>query len=206
MAMTIVEAARTVTGGVDTHLDVHVAAALDSLGGVLGTDSFAANSTGYAGLLSWLEHFGAVGRVGIEGTGSYGAGLSRFLRRHDVDVIEVDRPNREERRRSGKSDPLDAIEAARAALGRRAKTTPKARTGKVEAIRVLLVAKRSARQSRTKAIVQMRHLVVTAPDQLNQRLKGLSVASLVDAASRLRPARGGDPVMVATKASLLSLA
>ena len=113
--MTIVEAVRGVTGGVDTHLDVHVAAALDPLGGLLGSQSFATDSAGYRALLKWLETFGAVTKVGVEGTGSYGAGLSRFLRRAGIEVIEVDRPNREERRRSGKSDPLDAVEAARAA-------------------------------------------------------------------------------------------
>ena len=142
--MTIVEAARGVTGGVDTHLDVHVAAALDPLGGLLGSESFDTTPTGYKELLSWLESFGAVGKVGVEGTGSYGAGLARFLRRAEVDVIEVDRPNRAERRRSGKSDPLDAVEAARAALSGRAKGIAKSKDGAIEAIRVLVVAKRSA--------------------------------------------------------------
>jgi len=117
MAMTIVDAARGVTGGVDTHLDVHVAAALDPLGTLLGSASFATTPAGYQSLLSWLESFGDVTKVGVEGTGSYGAGLARFLRRGSIEVIEVDRPNRAERRRSGKSDPLDAVEAARAALG-----------------------------------------------------------------------------------------
>ncbi len=203
--MTIVEAARGVTGGVDTHLDVHVAAALDPLGGVLGSESFDTTPVGYKELLAWLESFGSVSKVGVEGTGSYGAGLARFLRRAHVDVIEVDRPNRAARRRSGKSDPLDAVEAARAALGRRAKSIAKSKDGAIEGIRVLVVAKRSARQARVKAVVQMRHLVVTAPDQLRGRLKGLTVAALVTEAAKLRPARSGDPVMAAHKASLCSL-
>ena len=143
--MTIVEAARGVTGGVDTHLDVHVAAALDPLGALLGTERFGTDSAGYKALLSWLESFGALTKVGVEGTGSYGAGVVRFLRRADVEVIEVDRPNRAERRRSGRSDPLDAVEAARAALGGRAKRIAKSKDGDVEAIRVLVVATRSAR-------------------------------------------------------------
>ncbi len=206
MAMTIVEAARGVTGGVDTHLDVHVAAALDPLGALLGTKPFEVSPDGYKELFSWLESFGEVGKVGVEGTGAYGAGLARFLRRQGVQVIEVDRPNRAERRRSGKSDPLDAVEAARAALGGRARNVPKERTGAVEAIRVLVVAKRSARQARTKAIVQIRHLVITAPDQLNQRLRGLRIQALVDTAASLRPSQSGDPVTAATKASLSSLA
>jgi transposase len=206
MAMTIVEAARGVTGGVDTHLDVHVAAALDPIGGLLGTAPFPTTPAGYQALLSWLESFGEVAKVGVEGTGSYGAGLSKFLRLADIDVIEVDRPNRAERRRSGKSDSLDAVEAARAALGGRATGIAKSKDGAVEAIRVLVVAKRSARQARAKALTQMRHLVITAPDQLRRRLHGLTVAALVSEAARLRPSRSGDPVMMSHKVSLGSLA
>jgi transposase len=206
MTMTIVEAARTVTGGVDTHLDVHVAAALDPLGALLGTERFDTDPSGYKALLSWLESFGPLSKVGVEGTGSYGAGLARYLRRADVEVIEVDRPNRAERRRSGKSDPLDAVEAARAALGGRAKSISKSKDGAVEAIRVLVVAKRSARGARIKALTQMRHLVITAPDQLRCRLTGLSVIVLVNEAARLRPSRSGDAVMAAHKAALCSLA
>src|SRR6202453_2411158 len=206
MTMTIVEAARGVTGGVDTHLDVHVAAALDPLGGLLGTESFATDAAGYTALLGWLERFGDITKVATEGTGSYGSGLPRHLRRVGVEVIEVDRPNRGERRRSGKSDPLDAVEAARAALSGRAKGSPKSRDGAVEAIRVLVVAKRSARQARTKALIQMRHLGYTAPEQLRCRMKGLSVPALVAEGSRLRPTRSPDPVTAATKASLSSLA
>ncbi len=204
--MTIVEAGRGVTGGVDTHLDVHVAAALDPLGGLLGTERFETNSAGYKALLAWLETFGDVIKIGIEGTGSYGSGLTRYLRRVGVEVIEVDRPNREERRRSGKSDPLDAVEAARAALSGRASGNPKSRDGAVEAIRVLVVAKRSARQARVKALIQMRHLGYSAPEQLRCRLKGLSVPALVAEATKLRPTRSADPVTAATKASLSSLA
>lgn len=120
MAMTIVGAPRAVTGGVDTHLDVHVAAALDAIGGVLGVESFSTTPKGYRSLVSWLASFGTVAKVGVEGTGSYGAGLACFLRRSGIEVVEVSRPNREERRRQGKSDPVDAIEAARSAIsGRR---------------------------------------------------------------------------------------
>ncbi len=204
--MTIVEAARGITGGVDTHLDVHVAAALDPLGGLLGAESFATDGAGYRALLKWLEGCGDVVKIGVEGTGSYGSGLARYLRRAGVQVIEVDRPNREERRRSGKSDPLDAIEAARAALSGRASASPKSRDGAVEAIGVLVVAERSARQARVRALTQMRHLGYSAPEQLRCRLKGLSVSALVAEASGLRPTRSPDPVTAATKASLFSLA
>ena len=204
--MTIVEAARGITGGVDTHRDVHVAAALDPLGGLLGSESFSTDSAGYKALLGWLGSFGDVTKIGVEGTGSYGSGLARYLKRVGVEVIEVDRPDRQKRRRAGKSDPLDAIEAARAALSGRASGKPKSRDGAVEAIRVLVVAKRSARQARVKALIQMRHLGYTAPEQLRCRLKALSVPALVAEGIKLRPTRSADPVTAATKASLSSLA
>ena len=109
--------ARRITGGVDTHLDVHVAAALDERGAQLGVESFAATASGYRELLCWLEGFGTLELVGVEGTGSYGAGLTRHLLGHQVAVVEVDRPTRQRRRRTGKSDPHDAVAAARAAQG-----------------------------------------------------------------------------------------
>jgi transposase len=204
--MTIVEAARAVTGGIDTHSEVHVAAALDEVGGLLGAESFEANLDGYSALFSWLSSFGDVTKVGVEGTGSYGAGIARFLARAGVEVIEVDRQNRQARRQSGKSDPLDAVEAARAALSGRAQGQAKSRDGSIEAIRVLTVAKRSARSSRIKALAQMRQLTYSAPDQLQSRLKGLPIAQFVAAAQGLRPTRSPDAVTAATKASLSSLA
>jgi transposase len=205
MAMTIVEPGRTVVGGVDTHLDVHVAAALDPIGGVLGVESFDAAPRGYKAMLEWMGAFGEVAKVGVEGTGAYGAGLARFLRRADIEVVEVDRPNRQVRRTQGKSDPADAVEAARAVLSGRADGTPKSRDGGVEAIRALLVAKRSAREGRLRAINQMRHLSYTAPDQLRSRLKGLSTTQLVAEAAAMRPRPGGDPVVYATKVALSSI-
>ena len=204
--MTIVEPAPGITGGVDTHLDKHVAAALDPLGKLVGTESFPADAAGYKALLGWLEEFGEVTKVGVEGTSSYGTGLARFLRRKGVQVVEVDRQNRQSRRNQGKSDPLDAVEAARAAISGRASGAGKTKDGAIEAIRVLVVAKRSARQARVKAITQMRHLGFTAPDQLHSRLKGLSVSALVAESAQLRPTRSTDSVTAATKASLSSLA
>jgi len=206
MTMTIVEADRAVTGGIDTHGEIHVAAALDEVGGLLGAESFPANPDGYAALFSWLRSFGSVTKVGVEGTGSYGAGVTRFLARQGVEVVEVDRQNRQARRQSGKSDPLDAVEAARAALSGRARGKAKSRDGSIEAIRVLVVAKRSARTSRIKALTQMRQLTFSAPDQLQSRLKGLPIAQFVSVAQGLRPTRSADPVTAATKASLSSLA
>ena len=189
----------------DTHLDVHVAAALDPIGGVLGVGSFPTTARGYQSLLGWLEGFGAVERVGVEGTGAYGAGLARFLGRSGIEVVEVDRPNRQARRQKGKSDPEDAVEAARGVLSGRSKGRPKTRTGKAEAIRVLLVAKRSAREGRLRAVHQMRQISYTAPEQLRSRLKGLSTEDLVAEAASMRPRRGADPVDYATKVALVSL-
>ena len=103
--MTIVEATRSVVGGIDTHGEVHVVAALDGIGGLLGSESFGANPAGYEALLTWLESFGTVAKVGVEGTGSYGAGIARHLARAGIVVIEIDRPNRQIRRNAGKSDP-----------------------------------------------------------------------------------------------------
>ena len=114
--MTIVEDRPVITGGVDTHADLHVAAALDSIGGLLGVQEFPATAAGYASLLSWLRRFGTLAVAGVEGTGSYGAGLARHLAAAGVRVVEVDRPDRQDRARQGKSDPLDAVSAARVAL------------------------------------------------------------------------------------------
>jgi transposase len=205
MAMTIVERTRAVTGGVDTHLDVHVAAALDEIGGLLGVESFEVSPAGSDKLLCWLQSFGPVGRVGVEGTGSYGAGLARWLRSAGVEVVEVDRPNRQARRRQGKSDPLDAVEAARAAQAGRAFGAAKTRDGNVEAIRALVVARRSGRSTKIKTLNQIRHLGFTAPDELRERLRGVPRQHLAAAAAALRPRPGGDPVIGATKTALRTL-
>jgi transposase len=202
MAMTTVDAARSVTGGVDTHLDVNVAAALDPIGGLLGVAEFPTTPTGHRELARFLASFGTINLVGVEGTGSYGAGLSRFLRSAGIDVVEVDRPNRQARRRTGKSDPVDAIEAARAALSGRAQGAGKSRDGNVEAIRALVVAKRSARSTKIKTLNQIRHLSFTAPEELRARLKGVSRQHLGAEAAALRPRAGGDPVVFATKTAL----
>ena len=130
-----------VTGGVDTHLDTNMAAALDGVGGELGVKEFPTTAAGYRDLLGWLRSFGTVGRVGVEGSGSYGAGLARFLGDAGVTVVEVDCPNRQNRRRRGKNDPIDALSAARATLSGDASGLAKTRNGAVEAIRVLRVAR-----------------------------------------------------------------
>ena len=196
---------RCITGGVDTHLDVHVAAALDDRGALLGVESFATTESGYKKLLSWLADFGSVDLVGVEGTGSYGAGLTRHLQGEQVRVVEVDRPNRQRRRRKGKSDPQDAISAARAALSGDACGEAKTRDGNVESMRVLRVARSSARKGRTQALNQMRNLVSTAPEPIRAELRGLSVFHLLERASLYRPGAKRDVISL-TKFSLRMLA
>jgi len=176
-----------VTGGVDTHGAQHVAAAVDAAGRILGTAAFTADAAGYRRLLEWMRSFGPVARAGVEGTGSYGAGLARYLAAQGVPVAEVNRPNRQARRRRGKSDPADAEAAARAALNGDASGLPKAADGPVEAIRALRVARRSAMKARTQAANQIRDLVLTAPDDLRARLSGLGTGARVRACAGLRP-------------------
>jgi transposase len=201
MTVTIVET-RAITGGVDTHAEVHVAAALDPVGGLLGVQEFPATPAGYAQLLGWLGGFGRVCLVGIEGTGSYGAGLARHITAAGVRVVEVDRADRQDRRRQGKSDPLDAVSAARAAQSGRAAGAPKGRDGAVEAIRALMVAKRTARAERTQTINQARALVLTGPDDLRIRFAGHTPAGLVAELASLRPRPGavvGYPTRIALR-------
>ena len=205
MAMRIVDPARAVTGGVDTHLELNVAAAMDALGGLLGVAQFPTTVSGHSELLAWLQGFGPVALVGIEGTSSYGAGLARHLRASGVEVVEVDRPNRQSRRRTGKSDPADAIEAARAALSGRAQGAGKTKDGNVEAIRALVVAKRSARSAKIQALNQIRNLVVTAPEDLREQLKGASRQDLAAMAAALRPRASTDQVGSSTRTALCML-
>jgi transposase len=168
-----------VTGGVDTHLDTHTAAVIDPIGRVLGTQQFPATASGYSTLLAWMRGFGRLERIGVEGTGAYGAGLARRLRDEHLKVIEVDRPDRKTRRFQGKSDPIDAIQAAKAALSGERTGTPKQRDGRVEALRNLRVARRSAVDQRADAQRQIKTLIVTAPDELRTQLRGLAVKPLI---------------------------
>jgi hypothetical protein len=197
---------RHVVGGVDTHRDVNVAAVVDMNGGLLGVESFPTTADGHRALSSWMSAFGTIERVGIEGTGAYGAGVARHFIAAEVAVIEVDRPNRQTRRQRGKSDQLDAIEAARGTLSGRCAGRAKSGDSHAEALRALLVAKRSARSTRIRTIVQLRHLMFTAPDELRARLGGLSATQLVNESAKVRPHAGGDIVVQATKTTALILA
>ena len=185
--MSIATTGRLVTGGVDTHSNTHHAAALDEVGRLLGTQEFPADDAGYRDLLGWLEAFGQIAMVGVEGTGAYGAGLTRYLRRHDITVIEVNRPDRQSRRTRGKSDPLDAENAARRALAGQDNAIPKDTTTIVEAIRVLHLTRGGAVKARTAADNQMKDLIITAPDHLRARLRGKTLQRVAAEASRFEP-------------------
>lgn len=191
--------------GVDTRLDVHVTAALDERGGLLDVDSFDTAPAGYAELLDWACSFGQLELAGIEGTCSYGAGLTRHLHANDIAVVEVDRPNRQRRRLRGKSDPQDAISAARAAQGGDAKSIAKTRDGAVESLRVLRVARCSARKAKAQALNQMRSLVSTAPDEIRTDLRRTTGKQLVARCSKFRSTGRTDPTSI-TKIALRSLA
>jgi transposase len=196
-----------VVGGVDTHLDTHTAAVIDLVGRVLGTQQFPATTSGYTALLAWQRSFGQLCRVGVEGTGAYGTGLTRRLHDEHVQVIEVDRPNRKTRRAQGKSDPIDAIEAARSALAGVRTGTPKHRDGRVEAVRNLRVARRSAVEQRADTQRQIKSLIVTAADELRTRLRQLSVKELITTCANLRPdTTDTATAATATKIALRSLA
>ncbi len=203
---TVVSTGVHVTVGVDTHADAHVAAALDQLGRLLETQSVPTTPTGYEALLAWARSLGELERFGIEGTGSYGAGLTRWLRGQGVEVIEVERPERQNRRRRGKSDAIDAEAAARAVQAGTATAQPKAGDGPIEMLRSLQVARRSALKARTQAVNQLHALVVTAPDSLRTRLRRLSRARLVETAAAFRPRLPLTTPTAAVQLALKSLA
>jgi transposase len=172
--------------GVDTHKDQHVAVALNQLGRRLGERFVPATAGGYADLLTWATAHGQVVAVGIEGTGSYGLGLARFLRRHDVKVLEVARPPRNgQRQLQGKSDPIDAEHAARQVLAGTATAIPKAADGTIEAIRLLKVARDTAVTAHSQAMITLKATLVTASDALRAELEPLTDFALVSACAAL---------------------
>jgi transposase len=171
--------------GVDTHKDVHVAALTTVLGAVLASCPFPATAAGYRQLLAWARTVGVVRRAGVEGTGSYGAALTRFLRGEGIEVIEVNRPDRAKRRHRGKSDTVDAEAAAQAVISRRATAVPKSGTGPVEQIRVYKIAKDSAVKARRQAINQVKAILVNADPALRESLAGLGKMALVTRCAQL---------------------
>ncbi|MDQ3579741.1 MAG: IS110 family transposase [Actinomycetota bacterium] len=203
---TMTPAPSTVTGGVDTHADLHVAAAVDHLGGVLGTAQFATTPAGYRRLLGWLRTFGPLHQVGVEGTGSYGAALAVHLAEQGVEVIEVARPNRQVRRRHDKSDIVDAIAAARAVLSGEASATPKTHDGPIEGLRALKVVQRSANKARTQALNQLHALIATAPAELRERLRHLETDQLLRTCAAFRIPADDDSLTAVVRLALRELA
>ena len=199
------EAQLEVVLGVDTHLDVDVGVVIDAIGRVLGTLSVPTNSDGYTQLLSWARSYGCLQRAGVEGTGTYGAGLARLLTANGIAVVEVNRPNRARRRLRGKSDPTDAENAARAVLAGEALAIPKSQTGVVEALRALALTRRSALKARTQTINQLRSLLVSAPDDVRAKLLKTSPDECVAECRRIR-LLGEGPAFEALAQALRTLA
>ncbi|WP_414472129.1 IS110 family transposase [Microvirga sp. M2] len=192
--------------GVDTHKEAHTAVAINGLGARLGAITLLASRRGYQELETWARSFGSVRAFGIEGTGSYGAGLTRFLQERGHSIIEVNRPNRQIRHQHGKNDPLDAENAARAVLSGQARAAPKSGTSLVEMIRHLKVARDTAVKSRTQAMVTLKTIIVNAPAALRESLDGLTgKMTLIRHLAALRPGAMTSPTASA-KATLRALA
>lgn len=178
---------RHVVGGVDTHKDLHVAAIVDEGDAVLASRCFATTRQGYRQLLAWMRSFGDLQRVGIECSGSYGAGLLRHLQSEGITVLEVTKPDAGDRRRRGKDDDLDAQNAAHAAFAGRRTVTPKTRDGMIESLRVLKVCRKTAVSARRVALQLIQNTIVAAPDELRETLRKMTRMQLIRTLASWRP-------------------
>ena len=178
---------RRIVGGVDTHKDLHVAAVVDEQDRVLGTRSFATTRQGYRQMLAWMRSFGELRRIGIESTGSYGAGLLRFMQQAKVPVLEVTMPDNQDRRRRGKNDDLDAQNAAHAAFAGQRTVTPRSRDGMIESLRILMACRKTAVSARRVALQMIQNTIVCAPDGLRDQLRSLTRMQLVRTLASWRP-------------------
>jgi transposase len=192
-----------VVGGVDTHADTIHAAAIDTVGRSLGDAEFPTTPAGYARALAFLASFGSLVLIGIEGTSSYGSGIARAAVGAGIPVREVTRPDRAHRRMRGKSDPIDAYQAAHAALSGRAHAAPK--SAAVDAIRALHISRRSAVKAKTAAINQIHQLLITAPDAVREKYRALNDERLIGALSGCRPGTQ-EPTAAAVLRALKALA
>lgn len=197
----------TVIGGVDTHQDLHVAAVISGDGNVLGSESFSTTRAGYRAMLRWFRSYGELARVGVEATGSYGAGITRHLALSGVPVLEVTGPDRSLRRAKGKDDSLDAIAAAQAALTGQRVQVAKDRSGAVEALRVLRTTRKTAIKCRRATLQQLHNTIVASPDEVRDQVRNLTRMQLLRTCASGRPDTLSyrDPV-VATRIALKSLA
>ena len=178
---------RDVVGGVDTHKDLHVAAVVDGLDRVLQSRSFATTRQGYKQMLTWMRSFGSLQRVGVEATGTYGAGLLRYLQHAGVEVLEVTTPDTHDRRKRGKNDDLDAQNAAHAAFAGRRTVTPKSRDGMIESLRVLKACRKTAVAARRVALQMIHNTIVCAPDELREALRTMTRMQLIRMLAAWRP-------------------
>lgn len=176
-----------VVGGVDTHKDLHVAAVVDERDDVLGTRCFPTTRQGYRQMLHWMQSFGDLQRVGVESTGTYGAGLLRHLQTNGVDVLEVTVPDKQDRRRRGKDDDRDAQNAAHAAFAGKRVVTPKTRDGMIESLRVLKSCRKTAVTARKIALQMIQNTIVCAPDELRETLRHLTRMQLIRTLAAWRP-------------------
>ena len=191
--------------GVETHLDKHVGAVISAAGKLIATQSVETTSAGYLQLLAWARSLGELRRAGIEGTATYGAGLTRVLRDNNIDVFEINRPDRATRRLRGKADPTDAESAACAVLSGRATAIPKKQAGAAYAMRAVSVARRSAVKARTQAINQLRGILVSAPQEIRERLLHTKTEACVSACARIR-SLGKTPLLQSLTTTLRLLA
>src|SRR5271168_3411218 len=186
--MTVIEGKeRRIVGGVDTHKDLHVAAVVDERDRVIGTRSFATTRQGYRQMLAWLCSLGDLQRVGVESTGSYGAGLLRFMQQAGIAVLEVTTPDRQDRRRRGKNDDLDAQNAAHAAFAGKRTVTPRSRDGMIESLRVLKACRKTAVAARRVALQVIQNTIVCAPDELRELLRKMTRMQLIRTLAAWRP-------------------
>jgi transposase len=186
--MTVIEGKeRRIVGGVDTHKDLHVAAVVDERDRVIGTRSFATTRQGYRQMLAWMCSLGDLQRVGVESTGSYGAGLPRFMQQAGIAVLEVTTPDRQDRRRRGKNDDLDAQNAAHAAFAGKRTVTPRSRDGMIESLRVLMACRKTAVTARRVALQLIHNTVVCAPDGLRDQLRNMTRMQLIRTLASWRP-------------------
>jgi transposase len=180
-------AGRSVVGGVDTHKDLHVAAIVDEHDRMLGSECFATTRHGYKLMLAWMRSFGELVRVGVEATGTYGAGLLRYLQHAGVMVLEVTAPDKADRRKRGKDDTLDAENAAHAAFAGTRTVTPKSRDGMTESLRVLKACRKTAVAARRVALQMIHNTIVCAPDELREALRKLTRMQLIRTLAAWRP-------------------
>ena len=199
--------ANTVIGGIDTHQDQHWAAVVDHAGRVLGTQAFSTTSAGYRAMLTWLSSKGEVGRVGVESTGTYGAGIARHLALAGIPVLEVTRPDLAARRRQGKDDRIDAVAAAHAALWGQRVQVAKDRDGAVEALRTLRTTRRNAVKARRATLQLLHNTIVAAPDEVRDQVRNLTRMHRLRTCAAWRPKVTGcrNPA-IAAKIALKTLA